>query len=346
MSALLLIWTTSLVLAAAALLVMAMLIVLRVIASWRRDRHLAARRRLASALLGDGEIDPETLRRIPDHVVTDLSLDLIQLVRGAERERFIRHATELGVPARLARRMRSGPARSRIVALRGLAQFDSEDARAALTRALRDRDRDIRLAAAQSLTDKGETLDLPELIRRLDLGTGQSSRLTVTLFQSLASTRPEEIRALVQQLDENPAVRVTAVEALAATGDFSLVPLIAELALAAEDGSEELARYLHALGKFGHPGGAAAVRAYLASEAMTTRAAAAQAAGRIGMVDAADQLAALLDDPEWWVRFRAAEALVAIGAPGVARLRAAAAGEAVLAAEAAGAMLAENGIAR
>ncbi|MFL9839336.1 HEAT repeat domain-containing protein [Sphingomonas sp. ST-64] len=346
MSALLLIWTVSLVLAVAAVVVMGALVLLRLVAHWRNDRHLAARKRLTPLLLTGKQIDPDQFRDIPDHVIADLSLDLMQLVRGPERAAFIASATRLGVPERLARRMRAGATRDRMNALQGIAQFDDASALGALRNALDDRDRDIRLAAAQALADKGEAFELIDLVDRLELGTGQSSRLVVSLFVSIARTRPQEIKGLVLQLNQNSEVRVAAVEALAETGDFSLVPVIAELALAARDGTEELPRYLHALGQFGHPSGAQAVRLALSSDSMAARAAAAQAAGRIGMVAAADQLAGLLADPEWWVRFRAAEALVAIGAPGLAHLRDAAERGGGAAAEVAEAILAEKGIAR
>lgn len=346
MSALLLIWTVSLVLAVAAVVVMGGLVLLRLVSHWRRARHLAARRRLTPILLAGEHVDPALFRDIPDHVIADLSLDLMQLVRGSERAAFIASATQLGVPARLARRMRAGAARERMNALQGLAQFDDMSARDALRRALGDRDRHIRLAAAQALADKDEAFELIDLVDQLELGAGQSSRLAVSLFASIARTRPQEIKALVLQLDQNSEVRVAAVEALAETGDFSLVPVITELALAARDGTEELPRYVHALGQFGHPSAARAVRLALSSESMAARAAAAQAAGRIGMVDAADALATLLGDSEWWVRFRAAEALVAIGASGVARLRDAAERGNGVAAEVAEAILAEKGIAR
>ena len=84
----------------------------------------------------------------------------------------------------------------------------------------------------------------------------------------------------------------------------------------------------------------------VAQEAAAVRlAAGALATGRAPRISAA-VLAAMLGDAEWWVRFRAAEALVAIGAPGIARLRDAAERGGGVAAEVADAILAEKGIAR
>ena len=83
MTALQLIWATSLGLSSAALAVMVTLVVARLWTNWLRSRHLSARRKLVPALLGGAELDAAFLRGVPDHVVTDLSLELIQLVRGA-----------------------------------------------------------------------------------------------------------------------------------------------------------------------------------------------------------------------------------------------------------------------
>src|SRR5690606_30691667 len=128
------------------------------------------------------------------------------------------------------------------------------------------------------------------------------------------------------------------------TGDYTLVPQIADLALAAADDSEELPRYLHALGELGHPAARQAVLNGLGRSEMAVRAAAAMAAGRIGLVEAAGTLAALLDDPEWWVRFRSAEALIRIGDRGKELLQQAARSGSDRSRDAARAMLAEQGL--
>ncbi len=52
------------------------------------------------------------------------------------------------------------------------------------------------------------------------------------------------------------------------------------------------------------------------------RAVAAEAAGRVGLVDQLDRLVELLDDDVWWVRQRAGEAILALGPAGVQTLEA------------------------
>lgn len=344
MNALRLIWETSLVLASAAILVMMMLIVARVITARRAIRRSAERRQLTPLLLRAGDHEAEAMPRIASDVVTDLSLELIQLVRGDERAAFIANATELGIPARLERRLRSGSHRDRADAVHGLAQFDDQTTRDALYRSLDDPDKNIRLASALALAATDEVLDIDSLVEKLELGAGQSSLMTVSLFRRIAESQPEQIKALVVHPGQNAEVRLAAIEALAGTGDYSLVPVIAQLAMAAAEDTEELPRYLHALGRLGHPAARPAVLAGLSSTAMSARAAAAGAAGRIMLVESAGRLAELLGDPEWWVRFRAAESLILLGEPGLALLRAAAAGDQGLARDAATAMLAERGL--
>jgi HEAT repeat protein len=140
-------------------------------------------------------------------------------------------------------------------------------------------------------------------------------------------------------------VKAAAIESLSASGDYSLVPTIARLALAAEAGSEELPRYLRSLAQFGHPAGIPAVERGLHVEVPRARAAACEAAGRIGVVTATGRLAELLGDEDWWVRFRAGEALARMGAAGRAVLAQVAREGPELAAKAAALTMAERGIA-
>lgn len=343
MSPLLLIWYVSLLLAGAALALMLVLIALRLVSRHREVRDAERRRQLVRELLRGESLSPDHLKGVPSTLITDTFLDLIRLVRGEERDLFVEQAAELGVAQQLGRRARSPSARTRLVAVQSLAQFHDEDSLRRLHASLEDRNQDVRLAAALSLAEGGRSDNIHALVERLGLGTEQDSMMMVTLFRVVAEDRPEEIKALVLNSGTNLQARLAAVEALASTGDYSLVPAITELALAASDDSEELPRYLRALGTLGHPAGSAAIMDGLSRPSMSARAAAAGAAGRIRLYDAADRLAELLNDSEWWVRFRAAEALIRLGKSGVGRLREAACLGTPVAREAAATVLAEHG---
>jgi hypothetical protein len=324
LNALEIIWLGSLILAGTTLIVMAALVVARLFSQrWARRRAQRRRELVRSLLTGDG-IGAEQLRKVPADLLAGTYLDLIRLVRCEERDAFVAEAERLGVAERLGRQLRRGSARERLEAARSLGQFRASESIGPLHRALADRNDEVRLAAALSLAEHDDQAALRDLVEELGLGTSEDSLLIISLFRTLAERRPEDVKALVRAPDLNAQVRLAAIEALAGTGDYGLVPLIAELALAAPDGSEELPRYLRALGSLGHPAGRTAVLDGMGRSAPYARAAAAAAAGRIGLVDAADRLVALLGDPEWWVRYQAGEALVRLGPDGLRALRIAA----------------------
>ena len=315
-------WLVSLVLSGVALLIMVALIVARVINRRRQKTREAERRRLVPLLLDTEPRDdlPEKAERAPD-LLADLSTELVQMVRGTDKENFVASSTRLGVPERLRHRLDTGSPRTRLAAAEALADFGDEDSVERLREALDDPNSDVRLSAALGLAAAGEAPPVRLLVERLGIGTRENSLLIVGLFRDIATERPEEIKNLIEDDQMPAAVKVAAIDALSVSGDYSLVPLIVDLAIKSDPNGEELPRYLRALGDFGHPAGAPAVEYALDSEAWWARAAAAQAAGRIGLNASAERLAELLDDPQWWVRFRAGEALVALGEDGHRLLR-------------------------
>ncbi len=100
--------------------------------------------------------------------------------------------------------------------------------------------------------------------------------------------------------------------------------------------------YIAGLGGVVLPAGGAAVLTVLHSSQPGVRAAAAAAAGRIGIFEAAERLAALVGDAHWQVRFQAATALTRLGPIGRKLLEKTAADGEPLAREAAATILAEQ----
>lgn len=345
MSLLAAIWWTSLALGAAAIMVMALLVLSRLLTARGERRRTRRRRELTRQLLGGQSLTADELKRLPRDLVADTFVELMRLVRGDERAAFAAQAAELGVPDYLARRLRRGSPRERLLAAQSLGQFESEETSAKLQGALSDRSPDVRLAAALSLAETGHSENVRGLVEELGLGAAEDSTLIVGLFRSLSADRSDEIRALVTAPETNVRVRLAAIEALAMTGDYTLVPVIAQLALDAPDEAPELPGYLRALGLFGHPAARTAVLDGMSRQSFAARAAAAGAAGRIGLAELAGRLAIMLDDPEWWVRFRAAEALVRLGDPGIERLRKQSREGSPRSRSAASAMLAEHKVA-
>lgn len=326
MSTLLVLWLVSVSMSAVALCIMIGLILARSVSRRRQSKREAERRRLVPLLLSAQPSAEEAVEaeKAPD-LLADLSTELVQMVRGTDKENFVVSSTRLGVPERLRHRLDTGSPRVRLAAAEALADFGDEQSIERLTEALDDPNADVRLSAALALAAAGEAPSAIWLVEKLGIGTRENSMLVVGLFRDISVTKPEEIRQLIENDDTAPAVKVAAIDALSLSGDYSLVPLIADLAIKANPAGEELPRYLRALGDLGHPAAAAAVEHGLNSEVWWARAAAAQAAGRIGLSGSARRLVDLLDDPQWWVRFRAGEALASMGEDGHSLLREAAA---------------------
>lgn len=313
-------WEISLILTGVSLLVMLGLIGARLF-SERRARAASDRRATLIPRLLSGDVDLEDAAFRNDPQTPELLLDLIAMVRGDDRERFVALAYDLGIPDRLVRQLKKGVARTRVTAAEALAYFSDQKVTDALDRALEDPNRDVRLTAALSLADSGRAPPIRFLVERLSLGRKENSLLLVTLLQRLVEERAEEIEGLLGDDDIPEVVKAAAIEAFAASGSFHLAPAINRLAVSADPENEETARYLRALGVLRHPAGAPAVLHHLRASTWWVRAAAAEAAGRIAITQAVPVLVELLSDPEWWVRFRAGEALAELGKPGLVALR-------------------------
>jgi HEAT repeat protein len=336
-------WWVALGIAGAALLIMIGLILARLVFGWTGRAREAERRRLIPILLGSRP--PTRLgRRARGDLLAELSIELIQLVRGSDRERFVEAATRMGVPQRLRHQLTSGSPRVRLSAAEALAEFPDEATVDGLAAALRDRNSDVRLSAALALASAGKAPTARELVDILGIGTAENSLLTVSLFRDIAASKPDEIRSLILDPSVPSGAKAAAIEALSASGDYSLVPLVTTLAVTADVRDEAMPRYLAALGDFAHPAAEPAVRRALGSPSWEVRAAAAEAAGRIGLFRLGAHLRELLGDGEWWVRFRAGEALARMGEDGASLLRGAAAAANEPARSAAALTLAERGL--
>jgi HEAT repeat protein len=300
-----------------------------------RERYIELLKAGADKLEGDATV-------FADDVLTDLVVDLLELVRGDEKARFAERAARLGAVARLHERLRRGNVRVRVLAAVALANFNDIETQEALTEALDDRNPRVGRVAALSLAATGKSPAPKEVIRRLRIGEHEASLLIVMLLVGMAQSDVESVRSLLLDPGTSEDLRAATAEALAACNDVAAVPDIARLAMDADPRSGELPRFLAALADIGHPAGSMAVLHWLDSSSAQVRAAAARAAGRIRVEPALDRLESLLGDPDWWVRFQAAQALLRLGEEGQSRLNLAAARNEEPAAETASLTLAEH----
>jgi HEAT repeat protein len=315
------IWILSWLLCGLAATILGGLVCHRSLANRRNEQRRLQDAHYRELLKARGEPDAVSESKPADDVLTDLAVDLLELVRGQEKAAFAERVAEFGVAARLRARLRRGNGRARILAASALASFRDADTMTGLKRALQDGNREVRLTAAFSLAAHGNLPPAREVIRRLGIGQRETSLRIMMLLVELAEADVQDVRSLLTDPGIVPALKTTAAEALARCDDFSAVPLVSHLAMAAGPTSGELPRLLDALAEFEHPGGSAAVLYCLSSPRADVRCAAARAAGRIEVAATLGRLQQLLGDGDWSVRFNAAQALLRFGEQGRRCLR-------------------------
>lgn len=307
-------WEVSIVLcmiAAAALLVLLLARVLGARFGGRRD---VARQAVLPMLLAGEAEGLQPLGGVDLKVAAALTAELAEMTRGTERDGVLARAEALGVPGLLLRRLGSKSAQKRLEAAETLALFSGheDEARAVLN----DRNPDVRLGAALALAQRGQAPDPLTLMRQLKVGKDEQSLLLVSLMRDLAEKDSEAVAGLLFERDLSYEAKVAAMDALADLGG-TYAPLLAFMARESEGEVELQPRVFRALGRTGHPAGAEAIIAGLSNAEWSVRASAAEAAGKSGIADAAGRLGELLDDPQYWVRYRAGEALLRLGPRGI-----------------------------
>lgn len=348
MSELLLIWTVSIALAAAALAWMAGLIVARMLRERAERRRERDRRLIQQAFLdimggsGDAVGRLRGVRRRA-RLMAEALLEVIALVRGAERDRLISALHAFRVDEVFQRRLLRGSVAGRMAAAEALSIFPDAAAVAALREALaRARPAELRVGLIRSLIDLSAPPDLDEVLADLVGRRASDSLLYLPVIGRLVSDDPRAgLRAFGDARLSGDA-RVILAEALGAGGDYrALQPLC--LASRAPDMELRIAA-VRGLAALGHPAAESAILSALSDEVWMVRSAACEAAGRIGLPAAVPALVDQLEDPVWWVRFRAGEALAALGETGLERLRGLAASGGDLSRRAASMALAERGL--
>ncbi|MBI2260569.1 MAG: HEAT repeat domain-containing protein [Caulobacterales bacterium] len=348
MSGLLLIWSTSVVLAAVALIWMVSLIVARKFREGAETRRRHDLRLIQQAFLDIMSGSGDAIGRLQGvkrraRLMAEALLEVIALVRGAERERLISALAAFGVDDIFCRRLSRGSVAGRIAATEALSIFAGDHTRAALRRALgKARVGELRVGLMRSLIEIGAPPGLHEVLADLGGRRASDSLLYLPLIARLVADDPMTALKAFGDPKVTGEARVILAEALGASGDYRVLrPLCA--AARAPDIELRIAA-IRGLAALGHPAAEPTILAGLADEVWIVRSASCEAAGRIGLRAAIPLLAAQLEDPVWWVRFRAGEALAALGDVGRDRLRALAVSGGDLSRRTASMVLAERGL--
>ncbi|KQP61462.1 hypothetical protein ASG40_01915 [Methylobacterium sp. Leaf399] len=320
-----LIWEISLGLAALSLATMTVLVGLR-LKSVGRLRDEAQRRETLLGLMlewtetgyaSQAAAITEALSR-DQKLATDLLVEVFEIVRGEGQQRLAALAEAAGIGDRLRRELATGPVRNRLAAAEGLAWFPSAATSQALGKAVLDRHDDVSFTAATTLSAHGSDLIFDTaLIARL--AQANSSRRIELVLAQFAQTRPEALLDLVVDPRQSDRIRTAGLDALTQTGIEGILELI--LSLEHAPSTDMRVAVARNLGSLGHPDGYGTIARYLSDERWEVRCKAAEAVGRVGLLELGPQLCDLLLDDNWWVRHRAGEALARLGDFGIGALQ-------------------------
>lgn len=341
-------WWSSLLFAAAALLWMCGLIAARLIRARADSARAADREAVIAAYLaimsGEGAA---TGRLVPyqrrARLLAETLLELLGLVRGAERNLLIAGLQGLHVDDRFRARLSQGSRTGRLAAAEALEAFPGDDTERALQRLYRSAsDPELRIAAIRALIEIDAAPSIDTVLRNLEHHDQTESPLYGPVLRRLVADAPDAALEAFERTDLNPAACAVLADALGASGDYRAVALLTPRAGAPNPIVR--AASIRALGMLGHPAAKAALVPAFDDPEWEVRSEACEAAGRIADAQYAPLLEDRLADKEWWVRFRAAEALASLGEAGIARLRAASLSEIDIVQRAASMTLAERGL--
>jgi HEAT repeat protein len=310
----------SLWLAATMALLMGLLILRRLagerVAAAREANSVKVSRELLRAISGATQPSLPTFDAArPEERLRALS-HLFHLLRGGDRDRLLALAEAYGLFDTALLRVTRGRAARRIDAMRVLEQFASPTCVAGLQQALeRDQNAEVRLEAAATLARMGQLPAIEKSIRLLRLDQSPRTRIHSALFRSLA----QRDWPAMAQLADNPeygSLRADLVDALGSSGDFAVLPALAGHG---EDSAPEVRNAaLRAARRLGHPGAGTWATQLLYDPVESVRIQAVRTCGALGVRAAAPRLREMVDDPSWWVRTRAADALTQLASPATA----------------------------
>ena len=294
-----------------------------------RRRRLNALRPSAEAsiagYLADGPVPVEVTGRRDRAIVLAVAVAALADLRGSERIRLTDYLNAAGYVADVINELTARRAVRRRRAADMLATIATPTAVAALTASLGDPDILVRTTCAATLAEVGGENVVPAVVSVAGRDAVAAPGAAASIVLALGLNRPSALAPLLGPAAV-PEVRAAAI---AVAGELRLsqhAPLLQDCLLADDDLAAVAARGLGMIGEVE----AVPALAMLAADdrrAMTARAAATLALGRIGDVAALPAIEGQLVVPDWRVRASAAEALSMLGTPGDAALRRAAGSE-------------------
>jgi len=244
-------------------------------------------------------------------IIEQLLLDYACQFRGSIRKEFTYLFEALGYVAYEVQQLKAWRWWVRAQAAKRLGEMGSPQATIALQTALADRNEEVWFMAAKALTQidnkRAAQPVYQSLSQRLHFGN------VSYVFEVVMQLDSEGLASLLATFPRyNTAMQTAVVRALGELKNPQATPFLLPLLA---DGQHHLAKVdiITALGRLGDPRAIQPLRDLLTNASAEIRQSAVQALGRLQAIEVADAIRSLLDDPDYWVSFRAGEALAAMG---------------------------------
>jgi HEAT repeat protein len=235
---------------------------------------------------------------------------LQETLRGTAHEALNRLAEPLGLPALANEALHSSRLQMQLLGISTVAHLGRQADMALMAQRLGDARAVVSLAAARALVRMDSTRWVPTLIEHfLQRPDWSVSRMATMLQEPSASVVSEFLAERLRQGTPAQQARLLALAPMMKTIEQARV---IEGLLHVDAHPVVLAE---ALTQVRSPGALHRVRALTLHAQWQVRAQAALALGRIGQLEDRRQLVTMLSDAQWWVRYRAAGALLSL--PGV-----------------------------
>lgn len=296
-------------------------ILVKAIRAVQRRRRKRLRESLEPALydyLATGDIsqDLRVKRRRAQTVLSDIIVELLNVLQGSQSQSVVDLAGELGLVERDLKQLDSPGLWSRAKAVENLGYYGGPESVGPMSELLSESDETIKAVAARALSRIGTREAAESLTRFLN---SDSELTSLRMAENLERIGPLAVDPLIELIEsEDEDGRRAQVLAAQILGNLRVAKARTALqqAIKRHWNTDIRAQSALALGKIGNPDDLPALLEAAEDNSWPVRVQAANALGMIGETETVPTLEKLVADEEWWVRLNASRALVNIGPEG------------------------------
>ncbi len=243
-------------------------------------------------------------RRATDPVLRDVLLQYLRFLEGREREYLLSVAQTLGLVGQYVRDLHNSRKEVRVRAAEALTEMAEPSTVQELVLALNDSVPEVRIQAATALARMGDHRSARSILHQLDR---EDEWVAHRIGDALARFGSGAVEAMVEYLEGPGRYGPLVVRSLGLIGVTNAEPVLSRLL--GNENEEVRTRAAAALGKAGSPLSLLDLSQALRDPAWEVRAQAARALGELMDGQAVSWLRHALADRSWWVRNNTAASL-------------------------------------